>query len=165
MLCLGDSNYASFMGGPKTLFNALSNCTMIHPAVFADDNDKNDFADKTDLFIGKEFSLDYFFQEEIAKFNIYLKSSENLIIKRLAQNGFNPGWMETPRGFPLPLTLPCPSHKTRKRGKKLKRHIVQLLNLFQSIMSIHNHSKFLSCHHPRLTWPPPQMTPLKSMIK
>ena len=56
MLCLGDSNYASFMGGPKTLFNALSKCTMIHPAVFADDNDKNDFADKTDAFIGKEFS-------------------------------------------------------------------------------------------------------------
>ena len=64
MLCLGDSNYASFMGGPKTLFNALSNCTMIHPAVFADDNDKNDFADKTDHFIGKEFFFNFYFSRK-----------------------------------------------------------------------------------------------------
>ena len=53
MLCLGDSNYASFMGGPRALFDAFNTAgaIMTHPAIFADDNDKDAFADQTDQFI------------------------------------------------------------------------------------------------------------------
>ena len=59
MLGLGDSNYASFMGGPKSLFEKLTEngAKMIHPCVFADDNDKNDFGDKTDHFIARVLDL------------------------------------------------------------------------------------------------------------
>ena len=53
MLCLGDSNYANYMGGPVTLDAALANAgaRKIVPNVYADDADKDGFADATDNFI------------------------------------------------------------------------------------------------------------------
>ena len=53
ILCLGDSNYANFMGGPKALDNALSKAgaRKIFGNIYADDNDKDDFSSKTDDFI------------------------------------------------------------------------------------------------------------------
>ena len=53
ILCLGDSNYANFMGGPKTLDNALSKAgaKKIFGNIYADDNNKDDFSSKTDDFI------------------------------------------------------------------------------------------------------------------
>ena len=53
ILCLGDSNYANFMGGPKALDIALSKAgaRKIFGNIYADDNDKDNFSSKTDDFI------------------------------------------------------------------------------------------------------------------
>lgn len=53
ILCLGDSNYTTFMDGPHDLVRNLlrSKCRLIHQIVEADDGDNDQFANATDSFI------------------------------------------------------------------------------------------------------------------
>ena len=53
MLCLGDSNYTTFMDGPHALLNAMlkAGIRLVDQIVEADDSNNDAFADATDKFI------------------------------------------------------------------------------------------------------------------
>ena len=53
MLCLGDSNYTTFMDGPHNLLNSMlrAGIRLVDQIVEADDSNNDAFADATDKFI------------------------------------------------------------------------------------------------------------------